>query len=139
MQSITEQNKKTVIRFNKEFIEKGDRETFEELVATDVVNHSAPLGSSTGADGMIHFLQDILRAGFPDLTVEILDQVAEGDLVTTRKAIQATHTGSFMGVPPTGKRVVIKVIDMIRLKDGKYVEHWGMSNIPEVIAQLSIS
>jgi steroid delta-isomerase-like uncharacterized protein len=139
MHSTTEQNKKAVIRFNKEFIEKGDRETFEELVATDVVNHSAPPGSSNGADGMIHFLQNILRAGFPDLTVEILDQVAEGDLVTTRKAIHATHTGNFMGVPPTGKKVVIKVIDMIRLREGKYVEHWGMSNIPEVIAQLSFS
>jgi steroid delta-isomerase-like uncharacterized protein len=139
MQSTTEQNKKTVIRFNKEFIETGNRDIFEELVAEDVVNHSAPPGSSTGADGMIHFLQNILRTGFPDLTVEILSQVAEGDLVTTRKAIHATHTGNFMGVPPTGKKVVINVIDMIRLREGKYVEHWGMSNIPEVIVQLSFS
>jgi predicted ester cyclase len=138
MQS-TEQNKKTVIRFNKEFIETGNRDIFEELVAEDVVNHSAPPGSSTGADGMIYFLLDILRTGFPNLTVEILDQVAEGDLVTTRKAIRATHTGNFMGVPPTGKKVVINVIDIIRLRDGKYLEHWGMSNIPEVIAQLSFS
>ena len=88
---------------------------------------------------MIFFLENILRTGFPDLTVEILEQVAEGDLVTTRKAIHATHVGHFMSVPPTGKKVVIKVIDMIRLKDGKYVEHWGLSNIPEVIAQLSFS
>jgi predicted ester cyclase len=88
---------------------------------------------------MIHFLQNILRTGFPDLSVEILDQVAEGDLVTTRKAIHATHSGDFMGIPPTGKKVIINVIDIIRLREGKYVEHWGMSNIPEVIAQLSFS
>jgi len=139
MPSTTEQNKKAVIRFNKQFIEAGNTDVFEELVAEDVINHSAPPGSSTGADGMVHFLQNILRTGFPDLTVEILNQVAEDDLVTTRKVIRATHTGNFMGIPPTGRKVVINVIDMIRLREGKYVEHWGMSNIPEVIAQLSFS
>jgi steroid delta-isomerase-like uncharacterized protein len=139
MQFTTEQNKQLVIRFNKEYIEQGNTKSFEELVAEDVVNHSAPPGSSTGADGMIHFLQNVLRTGFPDLSVEILDQVAEGDLVTTRKAIHATHSGDFMGIPPTGKKVIINVIDMIRLRRGKYIEHWGMSNLSEVIAQLSFS
>jgi steroid delta-isomerase-like uncharacterized protein len=139
MQFTTEQNKQLVIRFNKEYVEKGDRKSFEELVAEDVVNHSAPAGTSKGPDGMIHFLQNILRTGFPDLSVEILDQVAEGDLVTTRKAIYATHSGDFMGIPPTGKKVIINVIDIIRLRQGKYIEHWGMSNLSEVIAQLSFS
>ena len=139
MQFTTEQNKQLVIRFNKEYIEQGNRKSFEELVAEDVVNHSAPPGSSKGPDGMIHFLQNVLRTGFPDLSVEILDQVAEGDLVTTRKAIHATHSGDFMGIPPTGKKVIINVIDMIRLRQGKYVEHWGMSNLSDVIAQLSFS
>src|SRR5580765_374635 len=110
MPSTTEQNKKAVIRFNKQFIEAGNTDVFEELVAEDVINHSAPPGSSTGADGMVHFLQNILRTGFPDLTVEILNQVAEDDLVTTRKVIRATHTGNFMGIPPTGRKVVINVI-----------------------------
>ena len=139
MQFTTEQNKQLVIRFNTEYIEQGNRKSFEELVAEDVVNHSAPPGSSKGPDGMIHFLQNVLRTGFPDLSVEILDQVAEGDLVTTRKAIHATHSGDFMGIPPTGKKVIINVIDMIRLRQGKYVEHWGMSNLSDVIAQLSFS
>ena len=139
MQFTTEQNKQLVIRFNKEYIEQGNRKSFEELIAEDVVNHSAPPGSSKGPDGMIHFLQNVLRTGFPDLSVEILDQVAEGDLVTTRKAIHATHSGDFMGIPPTGKKVIINVIDMIRLRQGKYVEHWGMSNLSDVIAQLSFS
>jgi predicted ester cyclase len=45
--------------------------------------------------------------------------------------------GYMMGIPPTGKKVVIHVIDIIRLKDGQYVEHWGMSNLPEVMAEIS--
>ncbi len=137
MQSQTEQNKKTVIRFNKEFVEQGKKATFTELISPDVVNHAAPAGGSAGPDSMFHFLQNILRSAFPDLKVEILDQVAEGDFVCSRKEFHATHTGEFMGIPPTGQKVVINVIDMIRLRDGQYVEHWGMSNIPEIIAHLS--
>jgi len=137
MQYITEQNKKAVIRFNKEFIEEDNIDSFKELVAPGVINHSAPPGSSTGPDGMIHFLQNILKSGFPDLKVEILDQVAEKDLVSTRKVFYATHTGMFMNIPPTGRQVVINVIDIIRLKNGQYVEHWGMSNLSEIIAVIS--
>jgi steroid delta-isomerase-like uncharacterized protein len=136
MQTTIEHNKKTVQRFNKEFIERGQLESFHELVAADVVNHSAPAGSSTGKDGMLYFLQEVLRKGFPDMKVEILDQVAEGDKVTTRKTIHATHLGEFMGMAASNKKVGINVIDIIRLRDGKYVEHWGMSNLADIIAQL---
>ena len=137
MQTTIEQNKKAVLRFNKEFIEEGNLGSFHELVATDVINHSAPPGSSQGPDGMLYFLQNILRKGFPDMKVEILDQIAEGDRVTTRKAIHATHLGEFMGVPASQKRVTINVIDIIRLRNGQYVEHWGISNLTDIISQIS--
>ncbi len=137
MQTTIEQNKKAVLRFNKEFIEQGNLKSFHELIADDVVNHSAPAGSSKGPDGMLYFLNNILRKGFPDMKVEILDQVAEGDKVTSRKAIYATHLGEFMGIQPSHKKVTILVIDIIRLRDGKYVEHWGSSNLGEIITQIS--
>jgi predicted ester cyclase len=136
MKQVAEQNKAVVRRFNKEFIEEGNLDSFKELVADDVCNHSAPAGASKGPDGMIYFISDILRKGFPDISVEILDQVAEEDKVTSRKILHATHLGEFMGIPPTHKKVAIHVIDIIRLRNGKYVEHWGSSNLAEVMAEL---
>ena len=129
-------NKAAVIRFNKEFIEAGNMEAFKELAANELINHSAPAGVPNGPESMVYVIVGILRKGFPDLNVEILDQVAEGDQVTTRKLFRGTHTGDFMGIPPTHKNVTINVIDIIRLKDGKYVEHWGCSNLAEVMADL---
>jgi predicted ester cyclase len=137
MQTITEQNKQAVTRFNHEFIVDGKMEAFKELVADDVINHSAPPGSSTGADGMIHFIQNILKKGFPDLQVKILDQIAEGDKVTSMKEFYGTHTGELMGHPPSNKKVTFKVIDIIRLRDGKYIEHWGISNFSDILSQIS--
>lgn len=137
MSFTPEQNKAIVVRFNKEFIEQGNLESFKALVSEDLCNHTAPEGMPKGPDGMISFIQNILHKGFPGLKVEILEQVAEKDIVTTRKKISATHTGEIMGIPPSGKHVEINIMDMVRLRDGKYVEHWGMSNFPEVIARLA--
>lgn len=133
----TEKNKAIVLRFNKEVIEQGNIESFHELVSPDVINHAAPEGAPNGKESMQHFLLQVLRVGFPDVTAEILDQVAEGDRVTTRKILHGTHTGEFMGIPPSNKKVAIRVIDIIRLHEGRYAEHWGMSNIPEVMRELT--
>nr|WP_295931795.1 ester cyclase [uncultured Dyadobacter sp.] len=133
----TEQNKAAVIRFNKEYIEQGHAECFSELVAPDLVNHSAPEGAPSGPESMIHFLHGMLRKGFPDIRVTILDQIAAGDMVATRKEFHGTHKGEFLGIPASGKHVVIKVIDMIRLRNGRYIEHWGSSNLAEVMAEIS--
>ncbi|WAC12588.1 ester cyclase [Dyadobacter pollutisoli] len=136
MENTLEKNKAVVVRFNKEFIEQGNAACFTDLVSDDLVNHAAPPGAA-GPESMVHFLHHVLRVGFPDITVNILDQVAENDKVTTRKEFHGTHTGTFMGIPASNKKVVIKVIDIIRLRDGKYAEHWGISNLAEVLQEIA--
>jgi predicted ester cyclase len=136
MTNSTEQNKAIVARFNKECLEDGNPAAFSELLADHVVNHSARPGSPVGPESFTYFLNEVLRKGFPDLKVEISEQIAERDLVATRKRITGTHTGEIFGKAPTGKRVEILVIDIIRLEDGKYAEHWGQSNFSEVLAGL---
>jgi len=133
----TDQNKAIVKRFNFECIEQNNPESFKELLSTDCINHTAPPGTPNDAAGMVHFLTIVLKKGFPDLKVTILDQVAEGDKVVTRKEIRGTHTGHFMGAAPSNKAVVLNVIDIIRLKEGQYVEHWASSNLREVLAAIS--
>lgn len=132
-----QQHKEIVTRFNKEFIEQGKVAVFHELVSPACINRTAPEGQPNGADGMFYFLNEMLRKGFPDITVTILDQIAEGDKVTTRKQFTATHTADFMGMAPTGKKVAIDVIDIIRLENNQYAEHWGMTNMESVMAQLA--
>jgi predicted ester cyclase len=78
----------------------------------------------------------VLRAAFPDLRVQIHAQVAEGDLVTTRKTVHGTHRGELFGIPPTHKAVAIDVIDVVRLENGRYVEHWGLTTLESVVAQM---
>lgn len=85
---------------------------------------------------MIYFFNDILRPAMPDIHVTIRQQLSEGDLVTTRKTISGTQCGALLGIPATGRAVNIVVIDIVRVKDGKYLEHWGITSLPEVLSQL---
>jgi predicted ester cyclase len=129
-------NKAAVARFNKEVIEGGSEAAFRELMSPDFVNRTAAPGMSAGPDGMLFMFNAVLRPALPDLRVEIHDQVAEGDKVTTRKTLRGTHRGELLGIPPTGAEVAIDVIDIVRLRDGRYVEHWGVNTLPAVLAQL---
>ncbi len=133
----TDQNKALVTRVNKEYIEGGNVKTVHEIFAPDFINQTAPAGSPQGPEAIIYFFDQILRPGFPDLKVVIHDQVAEGDKVTTRKSFHATHKGEFFGVAATNKKVVMDVIDIVRLRDGKYVEHWGILDTQSLMAQIT--
>jgi predicted ester cyclase len=132
-----QQNKAIVTRINKEFIEGGNKDTVYEIFAPEFINHTAPPGSPQGPEAIIYFFDHLLKPSFPDLKVVIHDQVAEGDKVTTRKSFHATHKGDFFGVPASNKSVVMDVIDIVRLKDGKFVEHWGILDMNSVMAQIA--
>jgi predicted ester cyclase len=133
-----EQNKAVVLRFNKEIIAGKNTALVDELFAPDFVNRTVRPGYPTGSDGVLKFLSENLWTGFSDITVEIHDQIAEGDKVTTRKTIHGIHTGPFLGQPATNKKIGIFIIDIIRLRDGKYVEHWGVFDTQHVINQFTI-
>ncbi len=133
----TEQNKELVRRINKEFIEGGNVNTVYEIFSTDFINHSAPPGSPQGPDAIIYFFNQLLKPAFPDLIVEIHDMVAEEDKVTTRKSFYATHKGAFFGVKPTHKKVTMDVIDIIQIRDGKYIAHWGILDMYSLMTQIT--
>jgi len=135
-EEVLNANKAAVTRFNKEVIERGDERAFRELMAPEFVNRTAPPNAPAGPEGMLHTFNRVLRPAFPDLRVEIHDQIAEGDKVTTRKTVHGTHQGELMGIAPTNKRISIEVIDIVRLENGRYVEHWGVNTLPSVLVSL---
>ena len=130
-----QKTKDVVIRFNKEFLEGGDSSVLKEIVAENFKNQTAPPNTPSDSSGLIQMVE-LLHKGFPDIKIQILDQVAEGDLVASRKIMTGTHLGEIMGHPPTGRKVTINVMDFVRIKDGKYIEHWGRNDLMQVIQSL---
>jgi predicted ester cyclase len=69
--------------------------------------------------------------------VDIDDMVAEGDEVVTRQTFRGTHRAEWLGIPATGRAVQWSVIDIIRLEDGKLVDHWAVADFHGLLQQLS--
>jgi predicted ester cyclase len=68
-----------------------------------------------------------MRAGCPDMEVITEHSVENGEWVANRYTIRGTRTGDFFGQPPTGERFEIKGMDMVRVQDGRLVEHWAFA------------
>jgi predicted ester cyclase len=113
----------------------GHIEDTGDYIADDVVDHSALPGLPPGLEGA-KAIFSMIRAGFPDHDAVIHHQIAEGDTVVTRKTFTGTHDGEFLGVPPTGRKVTIEVIDIVRVQDGKIVEHWNVVGLLEALQQM---
>ena len=131
-----EQDKALVLRFVEEIFNRGNMSVVDEVFAADFVEHEElPAGIPRDREGVIQ-LTTMLRSAFPDFKATIEDIIAEGDKVVIRQTWRGTQKGEFMGIPPTGKSVSVGVIDIIRMADGKVVEHWGQMDSMGLMQQL---
>jgi predicted ester cyclase len=128
-------SKELQLRFIDEFQSKGDVAVAEEILTDDFVDHT-PFGPIPGTREGVIQLFGMLRAAFPDLRAEVHDLLVDGDKVVTRKTFHGTHQGDFMGIAPTGNSVAWDVIDIVRHRDGRFVEHWNVVDAYGLMAQL---
>lgn len=132
---MDEANKTLVKRFVTEYQTNRDEAVLTELLAEDVVDHSAFPGQAAGRTGVKQIF-DAFHSAFSGFHADIHDQVAESDTVVTRKTFHGTHTGAWMGIAPTGRDVEIGVIDIVRIEDGQIVEHWNQVDQLGLMRQL---
>lgn len=133
-----EQNKALVRRLMEEVFNGGNISIVDESVALDFVDHEElPPGIPPGREALKQ-IPAIFHSAFPDFKVTIDDLIAEGDKVVVRSTWSGTHQGEFLGIPPTGQPVSFGVIDIIRIADGKFVEHWGQMDNMGMMQQLGV-
>ncbi|HEU0035205.1 MAG TPA: ester cyclase [Kofleriaceae bacterium] len=110
-------------RVIEEGFNRGNFDAWDDCFAPTIIEHQYGLPPTLAG-----FKQAIagLRAAMPDLHLTIDEMVTHGDKVWVRMTATGTHRGPFMGLPPTGKSFTITVMDVVRIADGKIVEHWGV-------------
>lgn len=118
-----------------------DLDALAALFSDSYVNHQmsaavpAPPAGVTQKQGTVRFFGGRLK-GMPDLKVTIEASVANGDTAAASFVYEGTHTGEYLGVAATGKRLRFTSCDIFRIADGKIAEHWGMGDIAGIMAQL---
>jgi steroid delta-isomerase-like uncharacterized protein len=118
-----------------EAVNTGKFDLFNEVVSVDNVDHDPAPGQVQGPEGYRVFFSG-LRNAFPDLKVAPETIVADDDSIAFAYTITGTQNGSLMGVPPTGKKIKIRGMQISKFKDGKMVERWGSSDELGMLQQL---
>lgn len=80
----------------------------------------------------------MMNRAFPDVVVTEEDLIATGERVVERSSASATHRGSMMGEPATGKRIHWTEIHIYRIRDGRICEHWAEMAMMELLQQIGV-
>ena len=137
----TKENKELVRQSIKEWNAlNGDvakmRSLYDKYYAPGFIYHDV----SAGDMNREQTIQDMVTylSAFPDVNYSIDDILAEGDKTVIRCTVRATHKGTFMGIPATGKRIVVKAVEIDKIVGGKIVEAWGFSDSQGMMTQLGV-
>lgn len=114
-----------------------DVAALEGVTDRDVVDHSGRPDEPPGIEGLKRTMFWLARV-FSDQRWEIHHLIGEGDMVAIHATYHGRHTGDFMGIPPTGREVAYGYVHILRFRDGKAVEHWGVRDDMTLMRQLGV-
>lgn len=132
-----ESNENNIRRHVDEIWNKGNLDLVPELIAPDHIAHPISGEDTKGLEGFKELVVTS-RNAFPDLKFTIESMVAEGDIVAVRYTATATFKNEYMGIKPTGKKVIRKDAIFHRFENGKQVEAWTFYNELDIYRQLGI-
>ena len=119
-----------------ERINGGDIDGFAGLLSDDFVEHEEVPGLEPTREGVQAFFH-MYRAAFPDLRMAIEDLIVSADKAVARVRATGTNEGDFMGMPATGRRIDVQLVDIMRFgDDGLVHEHWGVFDAMKMMQQL---
>lgn len=119
-------NKAVVQRLVDEVLNGGNLDLIDDLYTPDQ--------TAAARDWMTPF-----RASFPDVHMDTVELVAEGDIVIGRFTCTATHTGTWLDHPPTGRRfIAVDEVNRYRIRDGRIAESWALEDNLDRLTQLGL-
>jgi steroid delta-isomerase-like uncharacterized protein len=134
--STTEEQNTAAVRAFYETAVHGDLDALDAIVHPDYEIHDPALPREFRGVQGARDLVSMYRSGLAGLRVSIEHQFAQGDFVATRFTARGTHAGDMMGVPATGREVVITGLNISRCQGGKVVEEWEICDVVGVLRQI---
>jgi steroid delta-isomerase-like uncharacterized protein len=133
----TEQNKSIARRWIEEGWNRGNLAVVDQIYAPNYVQHEPAPVPVTSSEALKHYVAGY-RSAFPDLSFTIDDLIAEEDKVVWRFTSTGTNSGSFMGMPPTGKPSTVTGIVVFRFENSRIVEAWVNFDALGLMQQLGV-
>lgn len=129
-------NTEVVRRLVERFVNALDMAVADEIFAEDCVNYPPPPAQPSGRDEIKEFVA-ALHAGFPGIRFEITHLFADGDMVALYLLGRGRHTAEYRGVAATGRDVQLAAMSVFRMRDGRIVERYNMTDIDGLLRQIT--
>ena len=113
-------------------------DTIDRLFAADGIAHGLSGDVMRGPEGFRPFYSSFSQA-FPDMHIEVLEAIVQGDLVVVRNRVTGTHGGHTLGFPATGRNTTFDGVTIARVVDGKIVEGWNFYDFLSMYQQLGMT
>lgn len=128
-------NEKLLERYVTEVWDNGNPEAVESFASEDFRRHGRPGSEPLDLGDQIERLQ-AFRSAFPDIGIRVDHVMTSDDHIAFRSTMTGTHQGELMGIAPTGLKVTVQLVDMIRVEAGKFAEQWGGPDMLDLVRQL---
>jgi steroid delta-isomerase-like uncharacterized protein len=119
----------------EELFDKGRTGYLNEVSELSFIGHDPVSLKSVSLDEEKR-IAETFREGFPDLRCSVDDTITEGDRCVCRWRMTGTHSGTFVGIPPTGRKVVVDGISEMRFHQGRLAEQWTLYDFLGLLSQL---
>ena len=132
---MKKKNKKLIKALTNDFWNNQNIDAYGDFFSEDLIVHLE--SEDKNSDEYKAMCQAVME-GFPDMHVSIDNLVAEADQVTKVWTTNSTHKGEFLGIPPTGNKILVKGIEVFRIKDEKIVEMWWVMDNLGLMQQIGV-
>ena len=134
-----ERNKATLLRMANEVFSQGKLEVVDQICTPAVIDHNAPSPNLPAGIPGVKATVLMFRTAFPDLSMQQVDALVDGNKITQRWVMRGTMTGPFLGNAPTGKTFAIEGIDIVQFDAQGYItDRWGQCDVLGMLAQLGL-
>jgi predicted ester cyclase len=127
--------KDLVRRYYEEVVSTGDVSRLPAFISPEYAEVYEDTRYPLGLEGAKQHILGV-RATYPDLTLKVTQQVAEGSLVASQVTMRGTHAGEWLGIAPTGRLIAVTAVNIDRVIDGRIVEHGGAANLLEPLLRI---
>jgi steroid delta-isomerase-like uncharacterized protein len=128
------ENSRLIGRYYEEVLNQGRVEVLDTIAQADHIEHDPLPGQAQGREGLKQRVNIIKTAFNPQFTLEHV--IAESDKVAVMWSNRGTHLVEWFGVPPTGKTIVARGIDIHLIRDGRMAEHWDVVDMLSILIQI---
>ena len=123
---------KRIKYFYETVISENQIERMAEFISPECCVKMGEKLIQVGIEGMKEHIK-ATKQTYPDYRMKIIKQFCDGDYVISEFIMEGTHKGEWIGIKPTGKRVVFTGVDIDKVIDGLIVEHGGAVNTFETL------